>query len=214
MNDTGFRDGDITDENPSLLAMISDSSGINTVGNGIGHDLMAILDQDTRNPHILNDFYKSDLGTFRSGSLLYPFYNLTEGPHEIKLTAWDIHNNSASAVIRFTVVNSARPQISDFYNYPNPFSDRTWFVFGHNQPGEQSVAEIRIFDLTGRLIRTLTTNLPPDGYRSEPIEWDGTSDAGARIGKGMYICHLILTGASGNIAVKSTRLIITGIQNP
>ena len=43
MNDTNFVFGGITDNNPSLYAKLFDESGINTVGNGIGHDMLAII---------------------------------------------------------------------------------------------------------------------------------------------------------------------------
>ena len=42
MNDTLFRNGGITDENPTLLALINDRGGINTTGTRIGHDLNRI----------------------------------------------------------------------------------------------------------------------------------------------------------------------------
>ncbi len=42
MNDTLFRNGGITDNNPRMLAIIEDKGGINTTGAGIGHDLICI----------------------------------------------------------------------------------------------------------------------------------------------------------------------------
>ena len=41
MNDTTFVYGGLTDQSPSLYARIVDSSGVSTVGNGIGHDITA-----------------------------------------------------------------------------------------------------------------------------------------------------------------------------
>ena len=49
MNDENFVYGGTTDENPLLLAVVEDENGINTVGNGIGHDLTAVLDENTAN---------------------------------------------------------------------------------------------------------------------------------------------------------------------
>ncbi len=46
MNTTDFDPGDITDENPKLLAFLSDESGINTTGNGIGHEILATIDEN------------------------------------------------------------------------------------------------------------------------------------------------------------------------
>ena len=85
MNDTNFIIGGITDENPTLLALISDSNGINTVGNGIGHDIVAYFDGNTENPIILNDFYISDLNRYDKGKVYYPFVNLEDGLHTIKV---------------------------------------------------------------------------------------------------------------------------------
>ncbi len=44
MNDSFFVSGGITDADPSLLVIARDNFGINTTGNGIGHDLTATLD--------------------------------------------------------------------------------------------------------------------------------------------------------------------------
>ena len=71
MNDTLFIDGGITDENPTLLAHISDASGINTVGNGIGHDITAILDGNTASPYVLNDFYEAVKDDFTRGFIRF-----------------------------------------------------------------------------------------------------------------------------------------------
>ena len=46
MNDEQFVYGGTTDENPLLIAVVVDSNGVNTVGNGIGHDLTAVLDEN------------------------------------------------------------------------------------------------------------------------------------------------------------------------
>ena len=67
MNTTDFVFGGITDENPVLLVTMEDDNGINVVGNSIGHDLEAVLDEDTQNTILLNDFYESELDDFTKG---------------------------------------------------------------------------------------------------------------------------------------------------
>ena len=64
MNNRNFINGGITGKDPVLLADIEDLSGVNTVGNGIGHDITAILDYNSSNPYILNEFYTSDLDKY------------------------------------------------------------------------------------------------------------------------------------------------------
>ncbi len=212
MNDLNFMDGGITDENPMLIARLRDESGINTVGSGIGHDIVAILDDDTRHPIILNPYYTSDLGTFTSGSLQYRFKNLSEGEHVLKLTAWDVYNNSSTAALKFVVRNSSMATIDRFYNYPNPFTYNTWFVFEHNQAGGRIESIIEIYDLSGRKVKILKYTTDLAGYRSEPIGWDGKADNGALLRQGYYIARLTLTDEKGNVMVKNTRIIKGGNQ--
>lgn len=56
MNNTNFADGGITDQNPMLLACITDDTGINSTGSGIGHDITVYLDGQIINTVVLNDF--------------------------------------------------------------------------------------------------------------------------------------------------------------
>src|SRR5690606_3513489 len=76
LNDENFVDGGLTDENPILIAKLFDENGINTVGNGIGHDITAIIDEESASPIVLNDYYNADLDTYQSGSLRYNLKNL------------------------------------------------------------------------------------------------------------------------------------------
>ena len=71
MNNKNFVFGGITDENPILLAFVKDGYGINTVGSGIGHDITAILDNNPSNLIVLNDYYESDINSYRSGKIEY-----------------------------------------------------------------------------------------------------------------------------------------------
>lgn len=211
MNDTNFVDGGITGESPVLLAYISDKNGINTVGNGIGHDLSAVLDNDTRNPNILNDYYKADYGTYTSGIITYPLYELPDGLHSIKLTVWDVYNNSASKTLNFMVVNGQSLHVQNLYNYPNPFSESTNFVFEHNQASDNLTATIQIYNLAGQLVKTIAQAIDFNGYRTNPIPWNGSAENGHKLGKGFYIYRLTLTAGAEKAAEATGRLVITNV---
>ncbi|HWY10242.1 MAG TPA: type IX secretion system sortase PorU, partial [Bacteroidia bacterium] len=94
LNDKKFVSGGTTNDKPNLYAEVSDSSGINTVGTGIGHDLTAILDENSNKPIILNDYYEANLNSYQSGKVKYPFDQLSEGNHRLSLKVWDVRNNS------------------------------------------------------------------------------------------------------------------------
>ncbi len=137
LNDEYFKDKGITNPNPVIYATISDASGINTVGNGIGHDITGVIDGNVSEPVILNDYFESDLDDYTKGKLSYPMFNLSEGWHSLTVKVWDIFNNSSEETINFQVIAGENPVLSNVYNYPNPASDVTWFKFDHNKAGEE-----------------------------------------------------------------------------
>lgn len=190
LNDEKFVNGGITDQNPVLIAKLSDSSGINTAGTGIDHDIVATLDNNNRTYYILNNFYQGDLNSYQQGSVHFQLPELSPGPHTLKLKAWDVLNNSNEAVLEFIVANDEELAISHVLNYPNPFSTRTQFWFEHNKPGQSLKVSVEIMTITGRIIKTITQTVLSDGNRSAEIEWDGKDDHGDRPGRGVYLYRL------------------------
>ena len=208
MNDENFVFGGMTDENPILLANISDIHGINMVGNGIGHDIIAILDDKTDESFILNDYYEADLNSYQNGKVYFPFTDLTEGRHKLTLKVWDVYNNSSEASIEFIVVKSRDIVLDKVYNYPNPFTTYTEFWFEHNQPEKQLFAQVQIFTISGKLVKTLEQNIFNQGYHSTSITWDGLDDYGDRIGRGVYVYRLKVRTENFSVAEKYEKLVI------
>lgn len=207
MNDTTFVNGGITNENPILLAYVSDKSGINTTGSGIGHDITAKVSGATETTAILNDYFEADINRSTSGIISYPLHNLSPGEHTLTLKVWDVFNNSSEASLSFVVVESGQMVIENLINYPNPFVDETFFVFDHNQAGLNMDIEIQIFDISGRLVKKLQGQITGTAFRSEPVRWDGTSDNGHKLPKGLYIYRLLATNEKGQQADKRAKLI-------
>jgi hypothetical protein len=208
LNDDKFVSGGLTDQNPVLIAKISDSGGINTVGNGIGHDISAVLDHNTGKTIVLNDYYESDLNTYQSGMVRYPFSKLSAGEHNLMLKVWDIYNNSSEHSIDFVVAESAKLALNHVLNYPNPFTTYTEFWFEHNQPCCALQVQIQIFTVSGKLVKTIHTEIETTGYRAEPIPWDGLDDFGDPIGRGVYVYVLRVKNDNGEIADKTEKLVI------
>ncbi|HOY31195.1 MAG TPA: type IX secretion system sortase PorU [Bacteroidales bacterium] len=208
MNDNHFVSGGITDRNPLLIAYLSDSGGVNTIGNSIGHDISAVLDGNTDKTFVLNDYYESDLDTYQSGVVRYPFSDLEPGEHKLLLKAWDVYNNSAETELDFVVAESAELALDHVFNYPNPFTTYTEFWFEHNQPCCGLDVQIQIFTVTGKLIKTIQTTVETSGFRADPIPWDGKDDFGDSIGKGVYLYILKVKNSSGQYCQKTEKLVI------
>ena len=207
LNDTSFVSGETTNPNPVLLGLLFDESGINITGR-IGHDIVAILDNETSHPLVLNNFFEADLDDFQRGQVVYPFFGLSEGRHTLSLRAWDIHNNPSTATIEFIVSRTAALALENLMNYPNPFQNITHFKFTHNQPFSELDVKIEIFDLSGRLMQTLETTVNSPGYQSPPIPWDGKDSEGKTIGNGIYLYRLILQSPDGNVSTLTQKLVV------
>jgi hypothetical protein len=208
LNNEKFVFGGTTNENPALYAVVSDSSGINTVGNGIGHDITATLDDNSAAPYVLNDYYEANLDDYQQGRILYHLKDLAEGRHSLQLKVWDIFNNSSTAYTEFVVAPSAEIALSHVLNYPNPFTTHTTFFFEHNQACDGLKVQIQIYTVSGKLINTIEQQVFCDGYRSDGISWDGTDSYGDRIGRGVYVYRVKVRNSNGQTAEKFEKLVV------
>jgi hypothetical protein len=208
MNDSLFRNGGIVNSSPELLVYVKDPYGINTTGNGIGHDITATLNDDRINAIILNEYYRADADSYSSGSIRYPYDDLPEGKHSITVKVWDIFNNSATGSIDFIVVESSGMLLEEIYNYPNPFIDETFFNIEHNRPGQELEVVIRIYDLSGNLVSVLQNQVNSPGFRIDPPSWQGKSMGGATLGGGLYVYKVVVKSEQGEEAAGTGRLII------
>ena len=70
-------------------------------------------------------------------------------------------------------------------NRPNPFNPETVIPYDAGPGGRVS---LRIFDASGRLVRTLVDSAqPPGDYRAR---WNGRNDRGVPVASGRYFCRL------------------------
>lgn len=208
MNDEKFVFGGTTNTDPMLLLKLSDESGINTVGNGIGHDLTAILDDNTQNKVVLNDYYESALDNYKKGEVKYPYAKLADGRHTLKVKAWDIQNNSSEDYTEFVVASNAKLALTHVYNYPNPFTTHTQFMFEHNRCCDDLSVSVQIYSVSGKLVKSIVEQVHSVGFRVDDIQWDGLDDYGDAIGKGVYVYKLAVRDAEGNTAHKFEKLVV------
>lgn len=206
MNDEQFVNGGTVNSSPTLLVKLKDEYGINTTGNGIGHDLVAMLDDG--NQIVLNNYYEAARDSFNCGTVRYPLENLALGTHKMKVRAWDILNNVSERELEFVVVSDEGLVLDHVLNYPNPFTTRTSFYFEHNRPGEVLDVMVTVYTISGKVVRTLESTQCTQGFRSDPIVWDGLDDFGDKIGKGTYLYRLRVRTASGEQTEKIEKIVI------
>lgn len=208
INDSLFQNGGITGTNTSLFVALESETGINVTGNKLGHDLVAILDENIEQPYILNDFYETAPNTYQRGYITFPINGLANGKHTIRVKAWDVNNNTGEGSVDFVVVDGKVVGIENLMNYPNPFNNTTHFVFEHNHPAEELNIKLMIYDAAGRTVKEIDQKFTPSGSRTNEITWDGTDESGTRLPSGVYVYRMMLSTEQGFKSTAYQKLVI------
>jgi hypothetical protein len=208
LNNLQFINGGIVNETPLLLVHLADPSGINLSGNGIGHEITAVIDGNYRETIVLNDYFKASSATSLNGTIQFRLPQLSEGNHKILLKAWDVFNNSSEYTLLCKVIKQDTIKVTRLFNYPNPVYNSTTFSFSLEGPSAGAKADLMILTLEGQALRSFTKAINEAGLRSIEIEWNGRDEKGNRLGRGVYIYQLTIMSKTGKITRKVQKLII------
>ena len=206
LNNYQFTNGGIVNDGALLLVKLSDSSGINTIGNGLGHDITAIIDGNAI--YVLNNFYETELDSYQRGNILFQMPSLTEGKHRIKIKAWDNNNNFTEVVMDFTISEEKPFKISRLMNYPNPFTSKTNFSFEQNQPGESLQVSIVIYSIDGMLVQKIQKNIPHAESKINEMSLDMPLLNGGKFNRGLYFYQITVTNSMGQVATATQKMLI------
>lgn len=125
---------------------------------------------------------------------------LEDGDYELIVSGRDRNdNNSGQSDYRvgFKVIN--KPMISNMFNYPNPFTTSTAFVFTLTGSDVPQNIRIQILTITGKIVREITKEeLGPIriGRNITTYKWDGTDQYGQKLGNGVYL-YRVITNLNG-----------------
>ncbi len=201
LNNPAFVSGDKTNEYPHFYAQIADENGINTVGSGIGHDLLLVLDDDPTHSYVLNNYFTAEADSYQRGLVSYRLTEMAEGQHSLVFRAWDLLNNSSTASLQFEVVKGYSLQIFSVLTYPNPVSTNGTinFVIQHDKPDDRLEAHYMLFDLSGRKV------------------WEHTQEGGDRVTlnvselgvhTGLYLYRVELKTPTTNYTSKTGKIMV------
>jgi Peptidase family C25/CARDB len=130
-----------------------------------------------------------------------------DGTYELIVVAKDKSNNLAASKtynIQFVVNN--KPTISNMFNYPNPFTSSTAFVFTLTGLVVPQNLKIQILTVTGKVVKEITKQELGNihiGRNITDYKWDGTDNFGQALGNGVYL-YRIVTSLNGNQLDKFT----------
>lgn len=208
LNTPSFQYGGNVNGTPLLVAELKDSSGINTSGNGIGHDILLIVDNNPNWTWVLNSYFEQAPGDYTSGTVTFPIPELPEGKHELMLRAWDMMNNSTTVYLGFKVIYDLQPRFT-IDVMESPAREQTTFVITHDRPGQSASVSIQVADMNGSVQWTNTvTDSSNAGVTLVP--WNLHGNSGHRMQPGLYIVRASVGTDGGGSSSASCKLVIVG----
>ena len=76
-------------------------------------------------------------------------------------------------------------------NYPNPFNPNTTIEYNVETSGHVS---LKIYDIMGRLVKTLVNDYKESGRSNYQVIWDGKDNSGQQVSAGLYLYTLKSNG--------------------
>ncbi|MEN9950019.1 MAG: type secretion system sortase PorU [Bacteroidota bacterium] len=209
LNTEQFRDGDKVNQTPLLIIKLADESGINVSGNGIGHDIVAILDNDARTAMVLNDYYVPETAASGyAGSIRIRLPELTAGKHTLFVRAWDVLNQSAQTTINFEVVPLKEIPITTLKAFPNPLSSQTVFSIGLDGDTRGAMVSVVVFAMDGRRLWQHEKAINEAALRSLEIPWNAVGRPAGSMPPGVYFCRVIVKSREGVNTTKTVKLVV------
>jgi hypothetical protein len=196
-------DGEIISPTPEILIRLKDENKYLALNDTTAFEVYLKSPNDLV-PQFVDP--KSDIFTFipadnsqlnskNEAKLFYRPNLLEDGTYELRVQAVDRSNNDAGKYeyrIKFNV--DGKPSISNFLNYPNPFSTQTQFVFTLTGTTVPEDIRIQIFTVTGKLVKEINKQELGDifiGTNITNYRWDGTDNYGDKLANGVYFYKVI-----------------------
>jgi hypothetical protein len=126
-----------------------------------------------------------------SCQLLYTPTLEKDGIYQLRVQAKDVSENaSGDNDYKITFEIEHESTITNIFNYPNPFSTSTRFVFELTGSEIPDAMQIQIFTITGKLVKTIDLNDLGNvhiGRNITEYAWDGTDQFGDQLANGVYL---------------------------
>ncbi|MDR1633222.1 MAG: type IX secretion system sortase PorU [Dysgonamonadaceae bacterium] len=207
LNTTDFKDGDDVNETPYFCARVFDETGINISGSGLGHVILICIDG---NPAWT--YYQSrdnfELTPVEDDWMIgFSIPELPAGKHTLSFKVWDIMNNPTIDTLHFNVIKGYKPAIFDLQASENPAKTGTTFVLSHNLPETLLTVDVRVYDLSGRIIWSRSQKTA-SAFPECAVDWDLRNNAGNRVQPGVYIYWATVRTESSKEVTKAKKIVV------
>ena len=205
INTPNFVNGQEVDNTPIFYAHLWDEFGINTIGTGIGHDIILKLNNDPNQTYVLNDYYTASLGDYKSGTVKFNLPKLSDGEYTLFFRAWSLQNISTTNELNFVVKSDTPATVEEFTIYPTPATEYVNFYLKYDRPEDIIDIEFSVIDLAGKTLwRSTEEYISKDAVYTS--RWNFASSRPA--GNGIFIAKVKITTSEGAITHYAKKIII------
>lgn len=200
INDPQFVNGDVTSQNFTLYATVTDNgSGIYNPTGTVGPTCRIIVDNTMNYPVVGTAITNNSDGTI---NIVYPFSSLSDGRHTLTLRISDNAGNTAERSIEFIINNTGANATLSVAE--EPARVQATISMNHNFT-DTPTGRLIIEDEEGNTVYT-RANV------SFPFEWDLTDMSGNLVSDGVYRAYAICKG--GNLYGHTPKIYIIVVQKP
>ncbi|MBI5169605.1 MAG: hypothetical protein HZA61_08970 [Candidatus Eisenbacteria bacterium] len=196
----------------TLRADLFDESGIMTTGHALQNSIVVTIDDNTTSRVDITSSFRYAADSYQQGTATFTLPGLSTGRHKIKVSAADnlatgitASQHRASAEIEFDVVDTPRLSIARAYLFPNPIASGgsgSGGTFVVDAPGDSVNTLIKIYTVSGRLVRTLTHR---GALGQVQLSWDGLDAEGEPLANGTYLFKVYANGREADGSSSATQ---------
>ncbi|PHI20940.1 hypothetical protein CEQ90_04425 [Lewinellaceae bacterium SD302] len=200
-----IRDGDIVSARPEILIELRDENEYLLLNDSSAFTLN-LLYPDGTGEFIANgdpriEFQPASGSNDNRARVLFRPEFAQDGQYSLSIQAGDRSGNASgrTELIReFEVITEQR--VANVFNYPNPFVDRTQFVYTLTGDAPPEVFRIQIMTISGRVVYDVDLAQQEQlkiGTHRTRFSWDGTDEYGDQLANGVYLYRVITRDANG-----------------
>ena len=125
--------------------------------------------------------------------------------HSINIEAWDIFNNNSMKTLLLNNKEITN-EVFNVYNFPNPFSDKTYFTF-NLKVAQPIYINLKIYNKNGSEIISFNDylNEQKNFYAFPENGWNGFSNQNKKLPNGTYFYNLNINNISNETIYNEVR---------
>ncbi len=193
-------DGDIVSATPEITISLRDESKFMAINDTslFKVRIKKSTDNDFKDVYFSNidnvlEFIPAKLPDNSANVIYRP--KLEDGEYQLLIYANDASYNKSGDngyKIDFVIIN--KTSITNLLNWPNPFSDKTHFVFTLTGSVLPDYMKIQIMTVTGKVVREIDMNelgALHIGRNITDYAWDGKDEYGDQLANGVYLYRVV-----------------------